>query len=107
MINDETVLYFDKEKWKDVLNNADTLPVSKGMTQVGDGLKYIIVCNGIPESTLAKYIPLENISSYIVVGTRSIFDNGFFLGINKNKTIILIISALAAICIGYVMLKRN
>lgn len=107
VINDETVLYFDKEKWKDVLNNADTLPVSKGMTQVGDGLKYIIVCNGIPESALAKYIPLENISSYIVVGTRSIFDNVFFLGINKNKTIILIISALAAICIGYVMLKRN
>jgi hypothetical protein len=82
VINDETVLYFDKEKWQEVLKNADMLPKSKGMTQVENGLKYIIVCNGIPESALAKYIPLENISNYIVVGTKSIFDNGFFF---RNK----------------------
>lgn len=108
VINDETVLYFDNNKWKEAISMAmDYIPNSREMNLVTKGLKHIIICNNIPESTLAKYIHLDNSSQYVIIGTKAILDNGFFLGLNKKKTLCVILSALAAICIGYIMLKRN
>lgn len=107
VINDEPVLYFDKHKWQDVLDSVGEKSTSKDMIQVVKGVKYLIMCNGISESSLTKYIPIEKNSEYIILGVKSIMNNGFFLGLNNKKTLCAIISALAIICIGYIMLKRN
>ncbi len=108
VINDETVLYFDENKWQEVLDVVKrTSPGSKDMAQVTNGLKHLIVCNGISGTSLAKYVTTENNSQYVVLGTKSIMDKGFFLGLNKKETLCVIISALAVICIGYIMLRRN